>query len=231
MSHRIAGPICLTKVGPGWIDDGTLCRSRSTPPGPLRPVAPRDPDSYNLNHSSPHLPGPVRMLSSLLLAATPDDAGGTVDPQTMIKIYIGEIQKTPFGKSDAGKPIVRMLKHLHSNQKISFEEMDDRGSFSLGEITVNKDFFNNVWKSMCTLVHEASHAVWDAHHAQKEQKHEDLVQDELIAETNELRMYEWSKTQYHGIRDEVLERRQEKLRDNKLKAAIEQWMDADTLSH
>ncbi len=234
MSHRIPGSICLTKVGSRWIDDGTLCRSRSTPPGPLRPVSPRHPASYDINYSSPHLPGPFRMLASLILAATPDGTEGTVDPQTMIKIDIGEIQKTPFGRSETGQAIVRILKHLNNHKKIKFEETDDRGGFLLGEITVNKDFYNNLWKSMCTLVHEASHAVWDANHPAKKgkpEKHEDLVEDEVIAETNELEMYKWSKTKFHGVTDAELEKRLEKLQDNKLRAAIEEWMDAGTVSH
>jgi hypothetical protein len=223
MSHRIAGPICVNKVGSRWIDAGTLCRSRSAPPGPLRTEAPR-------------LPWPLRMLSSMILAATPEESDGKVDPQTIIKIYIDEIQKTPFGGSDEGKPVVRMLKHLSKYKKISFKDMDDRGGFSLGEITVNQDFYdnNNMWKTMCTLVHEGSHAVWDANHPPKRgtpEKHESLVQDELIAETNELKMYEWSKRTFHGVTDDELEQRLQKLRDNKLKASIEQWMDAGSASY
>jgi hypothetical protein len=34
MGTRPPGPICSARVGTDWIDAGTLCRSRSTPPGP-----------------------------------------------------------------------------------------------------------------------------------------------------------------------------------------------------
>lgn len=33
-NHRIPGPICSTRVGDDWIDDGTLCRAKSPPPVP-----------------------------------------------------------------------------------------------------------------------------------------------------------------------------------------------------
>jgi hypothetical protein len=33
-NERVPGPICSTRVGDDWIDDGTLCSSRSTPPAP-----------------------------------------------------------------------------------------------------------------------------------------------------------------------------------------------------
>jgi D-alanyl-D-alanine carboxypeptidase len=34
MGARLAGPICVTRVGQDWIDDGTLARTRSYPIGP-----------------------------------------------------------------------------------------------------------------------------------------------------------------------------------------------------
>ena len=36
---RIPGPLCSSRVGNGWIDAGTSCRSRSGTPGPLNFVA------------------------------------------------------------------------------------------------------------------------------------------------------------------------------------------------
>ena len=39
MGHgRVPGPICSTRVGDNWIDDGTLCRAKSAPPGPVGTV-------------------------------------------------------------------------------------------------------------------------------------------------------------------------------------------------
>ncbi len=38
MGDRIPGPICSSRVGDDWIDAGTSCRSRSGMPGPLRLV-------------------------------------------------------------------------------------------------------------------------------------------------------------------------------------------------
>jgi hypothetical protein len=29
------GPLCVSEVGANWIDEGTMCRSRSSPPGPI----------------------------------------------------------------------------------------------------------------------------------------------------------------------------------------------------
>lgn len=34
MGDQTRGPMCSTRCGPGWIDDGTMCRTRSYPCGP-----------------------------------------------------------------------------------------------------------------------------------------------------------------------------------------------------
>ena len=36
---RVPGPVCSTRVGDDWIDDGTLCRAKSSAPGPVGVVA------------------------------------------------------------------------------------------------------------------------------------------------------------------------------------------------
>ena len=33
--NRVPGPVCSTRVGDDWIDDGTLCRAKSNKPGPV----------------------------------------------------------------------------------------------------------------------------------------------------------------------------------------------------
>jgi hypothetical protein len=35
MGQRRPGSQCGSQVGPAWIDEGTTCRSRSNPPGPI----------------------------------------------------------------------------------------------------------------------------------------------------------------------------------------------------
>ena len=35
MGERNPHPLGLTRVGDNWIDEGTMCRSRSTKPGPI----------------------------------------------------------------------------------------------------------------------------------------------------------------------------------------------------
>lgn len=39
-NHQVPGPICSTRVGDDWIDDGTSCRAKSPKPGPVGAVAP-----------------------------------------------------------------------------------------------------------------------------------------------------------------------------------------------
>ncbi len=39
MTETLAGPMCSTRCGPGWIDDGTLCRVASARPGTTGPGA------------------------------------------------------------------------------------------------------------------------------------------------------------------------------------------------
>ena len=43
-NNRVPGPICSTRLGNAddWIDDGTLCRAKSAPPGPVG-VVPANP--------------------------------------------------------------------------------------------------------------------------------------------------------------------------------------------
>ncbi|MEY2429841.1 MAG: hypothetical protein QOJ40_2726 [Verrucomicrobiota bacterium] len=40
MPDRKPGPICTSKVGDDWIDDGTGCRARTSTPGPVEPHEP-----------------------------------------------------------------------------------------------------------------------------------------------------------------------------------------------
>ena len=34
-NNRVPVPICSTRLGDDWIDDGTLCRTKSVSPGPV----------------------------------------------------------------------------------------------------------------------------------------------------------------------------------------------------
>ena len=35
MGGRQPGPICSARLGADWIDQGTMCLTRSSPPGPI----------------------------------------------------------------------------------------------------------------------------------------------------------------------------------------------------
>lgn len=53
MAERVPGPICTSRLGDDWIDEGTLCLSRSSPPGPCRGLERRGCVTTGVTASSP----------------------------------------------------------------------------------------------------------------------------------------------------------------------------------
>lgn len=229
MGYQIPGPICSYKLGSDWIDEGTLCRSRSVAPGPLG------------------------MLMSMVMAAAPPSEedgeerarqkwrrnnelekkleAGNLERDTPghIAKCIAKLRRLPLGawrSSQERDLILTQLKELNKTNKIKWVDQDDRGSHLGGEITIKLDFHWGSWeadawmRSAPVLVHEGTHAVWKNRHFdhfrmkwkndhQKSYKDhpkgEDLIAEETYAWENELKVFE--ALQRQGLSDMELEQR------------------------
>jgi hypothetical protein len=200
--------MCSSRLGPDWIDDGTMCRSRSSPPGPLR------------------------FVMSLVMGAAPEhhknlDLEKVQAEQAMIGYDIDCIADSPLGSTPDGRRIVDLLRRLHAAGAIAYGETDDdRGHFYGTGITVNKDFSGNLCKTIPTLVHEASHATWRARNPILKGHKESLkasVDNELYAEENELAIYKWLKDEKKLCSgDPELDLRLDRQKQGSLKSVIEE---------
>jgi len=121
---------------------------------------------------------------------------GMAGERAMFTADIEIIAHSPLGKTPAGQKIVSMLRRYAEQNNITYgETQGDRAAVD-SQITVNKDYYGNLCKTVTALVHEASHAVWRAAHPIRKGHPESLgeaVDNELYAETNELIIYQWLK--------------------------------------
>jgi hypothetical protein len=191
MADRIPGTICTSKLGTDYIDRGTGCRTRSSAAAPVE-------------------------------REEPDDEA---EEQAIIKADIGLIGSSPFGQTPDGKTIVKLLKGFAAQNRITYGETGDaRGDFLGTEITIGRQYARKMGPTILELVHEGSHATWRARHPLGEGKEEsldDAVNNELFAQTNELIIYKWVKTQLN-FSDDDMEVRLRRQAAGKLKEAIEE---------
>jgi hypothetical protein len=201
MAERVPGPICGSKVGDEWIDDGTLCRSQSS------------------------VPGPLGMVLSLVMGAAP-----VSDEQAETKILIDGcidiIEKSPFIKTPDGPRIVKKLRELNKSGNIQYGGTleDSRGDWDGTTIRLNADFRGKAYRSVPELVHEASHAVWKKDPKKRETevgRREDDIDDELRSRENQLAIYVHLKDKLKWREDFELERRLQQLKSKTLRKAIE----------
>ena len=150
--------------------------------------------------------------------------------QAMIEGYIMTIAESPFGQSE-GKEIVKKLRALNSQNKIAFDPREqERGAWDGNMITVKHEYRESVCKATATLVHEASHALWPSNSKIRKgtpEWIEDLIKEELKAQTNEVMLYAWLKEDRHLCSSDVdLDVRLERLRRGTLESVIRQTFNA-----
>jgi hypothetical protein len=201
MADQKPGGICSSELGANWIDGGTTCLSRTLSPAHSTHVA-----------SGAVATGPKTRLDG---------------EKAMIGDHIDRIAKSRLGKTPEGQKIVEHLRRLDARDSVAYGETDgDRGHFYGTGITVNKDFYQDVCKTMATLVHEGSHSTWRAEHPPKEGEVESLkqaVDNEFRAQQSELAIYQWLKDDKKMCGpDSVLELRLERLKRGTLRSVIEQ---------
>src|SRR5205085_1830172 len=154
MANRRAGPICSFQLGSCRAEDG-----RPYPPRACRP----GPEGLDLPHSyhseiDPYDVAPVPVVKkpkAAVKSATPKMPERLPGEKAMLWDYIDRISKSPFGHSPNGRTIVHLLRRLDAQDGIAYGETgDDRGWFYGTGITVNKDYYANVCKTILELVHE-----------------------------------------------------------------------------
>jgi hypothetical protein len=184
MANRRPGPICSSQFGPDWIDTGTMCRSRSIPPGPR-------------GFEASHIPVVFRLTMSLVIGAAPNKQRRSPVEKAMLGDDIERIARSPFGRTPEGRDIVELLRNLDAHERIAYGETGGaRGDFYGTGITVNKDYYGNMCKTILEMVHEASHAMWRAKHPIRKGKVESVKEaadNELYAQENQLQIYTWLK--------------------------------------
>ena len=210
MDNQIPGPICSSRLGPDWIDKGTMCRSRSGTPGPLR------------------------LLMSLVLGAAPV-AGRTAENDkkqetvAMMHADILAIANSGFGRTREGRAIVSALQVLNNSGKIEYAETfgEGRGDWDGETLRVNENYRGKMYPTILELVHEASHALWRKDHPKKandRERREDDIADELHAEENQLIVYKFLK-QTKGYEDQEMEQRLQRQAGGTLRQTIAQRYD------
>ena len=218
MSNRIPGPICSSKLGSDWIDEGTLCRSQSSAGGPLGMLM-----SMVMAADPPPLSEDERALQKWRkdneLEKKQSKESLERDTPNHIKKCIAKLAQLSIGPRGAWRSsqerdlILKKLEALNKANMIKWLENieDGRGGHDRGEITVAVDLHWGNWdedawmKSAPVLVHEGTHAVWNDRHFEQYRakwnrehsnsckdhpKGEALIAEEMYAWENELKVYE-----------------------------------------
>jgi hypothetical protein len=114
--------------------------------------------------------------------------------RAMFKADIEYIAASPLGKTADGQKIVTILRKFAGRNAITYGETQDDRAFVDSEITINKNYYGNICKTVTALVHEGSHLAWRAGHPVSAKRPEtigDAVDNEYYAQKNELAMYKW----------------------------------------
>lgn len=200
MGDKPAGPLCLTKAGKKWVDGGTLCQARSPKPGPAGLKAGK---VIEVNRRGKGQPPELSADEAMLSGA------------------VSVLEESPFAGSQEGKQVLTLLRGLLQQKQIEFGDVeDDRGGFDGTSIIVNQEYRGNLLRTVPTLVHEATHALYRrAHPLQpgKQETLEELTENEYRSERNEVEIYVWLRDEKKWGEDSILNRRAglgTKLRDD-----------------
>lgn len=206
MAGKPPGPTCSSRLGPNWIDDGTLCRTRSGASGPLG------------------------LVMSLVMGAAPREKKVDNEAQEARKLFahdIDVIAGSPFGRTKEGQEIVQLLRSLNAGGDIAYGGTldDSRGDWDGKTIRVNESARGQMFRTISELVHEASHALWRKVRRKRndaKERLEDDVADELHARENQLIIYKYLKEAKGCPEDWELELRLSRQANGTLKATIQQ---------
>ncbi len=218
MAGRKAGPTCASDLGADWIDDGTSCLARSSPSGPLG------------------------MLMSLLMGATPEDDPAMAErarklreeqarneqlrlDRELFKSDIDLIARSKFGKTTYGVPIVKILREKLNRGRIVYGPTveGDRGGWDGETIIINEEFRGQGYPTAVELAHEGAHALWRKNHPRGKgppETREVIIDEELLARELQLDFYLELKADYGCPNDTILEIRLERRKAGTLRQTI-----------
>jgi len=198
MGNRIPGPVCSSRLGPDWIDSGTTCRSKNSPPGAVG-LGPASHGKASGRRRA--LPRPRRC-----------DGPGTI--KKGIRVLRDE---SPFAEHDYGREILDLLDAYERREKnyregISYGKVEGaRAEWHGTGITIREDFCGDVEGTILELVHEASHAHYDQVSPLQDHSMESIIQNETDSEyysvINQIDVYLWLKERNPQYTDDFMERR------------------------
>jgi hypothetical protein len=220
MGNQIPGPICGSQVGPEWIDSGTMCRTKSSPPGPT-----------GAGTGSIAIGNALGPISSPALGALPRPrpCPGPANIEKGIKVLREE---SPLRDVDYGQRILELLV-LYEKQKgrayrdgIRYGKVEGaRGDWYGTGITISEEFCESIEGTILELVHEASHARFAQTNPLQDRSKESIIQNatdsELYAVINQIDIYKWLKERNPLFTDQRMEQRIVLLESGKLRPAIE----------
>lgn len=218
MAGRKVGPTCSSELGADWIDDGTSCLARSSPSGPLG------------------------MLMSLLMGASPGDDPAAAEREQklreeqartqqqrldreLFKANIDLIARSKFGKTKHGVPIVKILREMLPRGRIVYGPTidGDRGGWDGATIIINEETRGQGFPTALELVHEGAHALWRKNHPRGKGPPETLeviVDEELLARELQLEFYRELKADFGCPADAILEIRLQRQKAGTLRQSI-----------
>lgn len=208
MADRVPGPVCTSRLGDDWIDQGTLCRTRTSARGPL---------------------GVVMSLVMGAKPSTPEAAAAALEAENkrVMAADISYIAKTPFGKSPKGAEIVTLLRSLNSRGEVKFGGTIEgaRGDWDGTTIRVNEEYKERFFPTVLELVHEGAHAWFRTKHKKKlagEELRQEQIADELQAQGEQLDFYVYLKAHKGCPEISLLELRLGRRANGSLRSTIEQ---------
>jgi len=201
MSGHRPGPICGSKLGPDWIDSGTLIRSRSGAPGPLG------------------------MVMALVMGAKPGNQDEQkAAEQAMFDYDIDQIEKADIPGFKNKGLIIAQLRSLNRDFKIQYggNLETSRGDWDGSTIRISDNYRGKSYPTMIELVHEGTHALTTKQKSTRAGNAKTMSNsdEELQSQQNQLLMYAYLRDS-KGYEDETMEQRLRDLNSGKLKRDIE----------
>jgi hypothetical protein len=233
MGNRIPGPVCGSRLGPDWIDPGTTCRSKSSPPGPA---------GHQAAGSGSATAGSAQRSSSAVPGAKPRPRR-CPGPKN-IKKAIRLIKQSPLADvdNDYGHEIIRLL-DLYEQRAgeryrdgIRYKNVEGaRGEWTGIGIGIRRDFCGNIEGTILELVHEASHARFAQTNPLPDRSRESIIQNETDSELysilNQIDIYNWLRERNPNFIDQRMEQRIWLLQSGKLRQVIEYTVKSDRPPH
>ncbi|MEC5384238.1 hypothetical protein VVD49_00815 [Uliginosibacterium sp. H3] len=196
---RKPGSVCSLRDG-GLEEDGTNCLAQSPEPGTIGLKVEVDP---SIDAANP--------LVQDIDTRQDDEKAST---QGLMGYNINLIAKSPPGSTKDGQKIVAILRELNQNRRIMYDaSISGRGEWSGKFIRIAEKYRGSVGATLVELFHEGTHAQWHRLHPRAKgvpADREAAIKDEVNAQTNQVKMYIFTKANWNHS-DMELDRRLSRL--------------------